>query len=99
MTIYQHRATITAASGETSTTSLKVLGGLLRQVLITANTSSTMFRANLTDENSVVVENWGFSKGQLREDSLAFPVAGRYTLNVTNASPDDTFTVLLSIQE
>ena len=99
MTVYQHRATVTAQSGSTSTVTLKVLGGLLRQVLITANTSTTVFRANLVDENSITVENWGFSRGELREDGIAFPMAGIYTLNVTNASPDDTFTILMSVQE
>lgn len=99
MLIYQHRATVVAASGSTSTATLKVFGGLLRQVLVTANTASTVFRANLVDENSVTVENWGFSTGQLREDAIALPVAGTYTLNITNASPNDTFTILLGVQE
>lgn len=99
MTVYQHRDSIVAASGSTSTTTLKVLGGLLRQVLVTANTSTTVFRANLVDENSVTVESWGWSTGQLREDALALPIAGSYKLNLTNISPNDTFTVLMSVQE
>lgn len=99
MNIYQHRASITASSGSTSSDTLNVRGGLLRQVLVTANTSTTVFRANLVDANSVTVSNWGFHTGQINDMHVSLPVSGRYTLNITNASPDDTFTVLLGIQE
>ena len=99
MTVHQHRATATAASGTTSTTTLKLNPGLLRQVLITANTSTTVFRANLVDYKSVTVANWGFSQGQINELGFAMPVMGQYILNITNASADDTFTVLLGVEE
>ena len=99
MTIYQHRASVTASSGSTSSDTLNVRGGILRQVLVTANTSTTVFRANLVDANSVTVSNWGFHTGQINDGSITLPVAGRYTLNITNASPDDSFTVLLGVEE
>ena len=100
MTIYQHRASITAASGSISSTTLKVRGGLLRQLYIKANTASTVFKANLVDDNSITVLNYGLHTGDLNDFlNLALPVQGQYVLNITNASPDDTFAVLLGVEE
>lgn len=99
MTIYEHKTTLTASAGSTATTSLDIRGGLMRQILVTANTSSTVFRANLQDRDGIVRVDWGFNTGQLNELGLAIPVVNRYTLNITNASPNDTFTVRLAVQE
>ena len=38
-------------------------------------------------------------EGELIDDKLEFPIVGKYTLNITNASPDDTFKVVVAIQE
>ena len=99
MTIYQHRATITAASGSTNTVTLNVRGGLCRQVMVIANTSTTVFRTNIVDNSSYTVANYGFSRGQLNDATAQIPMAGVYTVNITNASPDDTFRILLGIVE
>lgn len=99
MTVYQHRATVSAVAGTTSSTSLTIPGGLLRQVFIAANTLTTIFRANLVDKKNLTVANWGFCKGQINEFQFAMPLQGAYTLNITNASLDDTFSILLSVEE
>ena len=84
-------------------TTLTIPGGLLRQVLIRANTSTTVFRADLVDENSITCLNYGYHRGELNDTGahggLPFPVAGEYTLNITNASPNDTFSIVLGVQE
>ena len=98
MTIYQHRATVTAASGSTSSATLKILGGICRQVLIIANTSSTTFLTTITDESSMEVARYGSQQGEL-DDITSIPMSGRYTINITNASADDTFRVLLGVEE
>ncbi len=49
MTIYQYRATLTTASGSTNQKSLNILGGLCRQVFVTANTATTIFKVNIQD--------------------------------------------------
>ena len=99
MTIYQHRASITASSGSTSSQTLNVRGGLCRQVLIRANTSTTVFQANITDANDLVVLNYPYAETEINDWDIALPMAGRYTINITNASPDDTFQVLIAVQE
>lgn len=68
-------------------------------MFVSANTTTTVFRANLVDSNSVTILNWGFHAGQINDMSLQIPISGTYTLNITNASPNDTFTVLMQVQE
>ena len=98
MTIYPFRATVTTASGSTSSTSLKIPGGICRQVIVQANTSTTVFRANLTDSNSLNVMDYGVQTGEMN-DVTAFPMAGSYVFNITNASPDDTFKIYFAVEE
>ena len=74
-------------------------GGLCRQILITANTSTTVFRANLQDEDGINRLDFGFCKGQLNEVGLAFPMVNTYTVSITNASPNDTFVGRVAVQE
>lgn len=98
MTIHQHRATVTTSSGSTSSTTLNILGGICRQVLIVANTSSTTFLSYITDEAGLEVARYGSQTGEL-DDITSIPMAGRYVINITNASPEDTFKILLGVQE
>lgn len=98
MTIYQYRASATASAGSTSTTSLNIRGGICRQVRIVANTASTTFLSNITDANSLVVARYPSQQGEL-DDITSIPMAGRYTVNITNASADDTFTIYLGVEE
>ena len=92
---------MTAASGTVSSASLYIPGGIGRQLLIRANTATTLFRAALIDENSVTRRHWGFHRGELNDttDNIRMAFTGSYTIQITNASPDDTFTTILSIQE
>lgn len=99
MTIYEHKTSLTTASGTIGTISLKVPGGLLKYVLVRANTDTTVFRFKLTDDNSRVRLNYGFHQGELVDDKISMPITGAYTASITNASPDDTFDVVLAIQE
>lgn len=99
MTIYEYRASLTVASGATSGTSLDVLGGLARQLIIRASSANTTFRANLTDYKGTVRAYWGFHTDELNETNMILPVAGKYTVNITNASQDGPFTVYLGVQE
>lgn len=98
MTIYPFRTSVTTAGGSTSSTSLKVSGGICRQVIVQANTASTIFQANLTDENGLKVMDYGVQTGEMN-DVTAFPMAGSYIFNITNASPDDTFKLYFSVEE
>lgn len=99
MMIYEHKTSITASAGSVSTITLKVYGGLLRYAYVQANTSTTVFRANLTDEDGDSIIDWGFHIGSLRDSDIAIPLLGKHTLQITNASPNDIFKVKLRIAE
>ena len=98
MTIYPYRTTLTSLAGATSSTTLDIIGGLLRQVLIVANTASTVFQPFITDEAGLEVSRYGLQTGEM-SDLTAIPVRGRYTISITNASPNDTFRIFLGVQE
>ena len=88
-----------ASAGSAAAVTLKVLGGLCRQLLVRANTSTTVFRVNLTDSNDVIRRNYAFHRGELNDMEITLPMAGAYTIQVTNASLNDTFQVVLGVQE
>lgn len=97
--IYEFKTSLTVSGGSASTVTLKVIHGLLRNVYVIANTSTTVFRFNLKDEDGLTRQDYGFSKGMLNDNLIQYPIAGQYTLNITNASPNDTFAVRLGIEE
>ena|SRR3990167_8275843 len=99
MTIYEHKTSLLIQSGSTATTTLRVIGGLLRSVYIKANTNTTVFRADLTDDDGNQRINYGFSTGMINDNEIAYPLRNRYTLNITNASLDDIVTICLGVQE
>ena len=99
MTVYEHRQTVTAAAGAVSAIGLNIPGGLIRQVLIRANTDTTVFRANLTDASALRRRDYGFHTGEINDTNLSLAIAGSLAINITNASPNDTFAVLVAVQE
>ena len=99
MTIYEHRASMVCSGGSSSSTTLYCPGGIANQFLVRANTSSALFRANLTDENGVVRVNYGFTRGEINDQDIRLAIVGSYGVNITNATADDTFTVILAIEE
>ena len=101
MTGYEHRATVVVQSGTGTTYSLFIPGGIGSQLLVRANTTTTVFRVQLQDENSLVRRHWGFHRGEINDttDNIHFFMVGSYAIQIVNASPDDTFTVVLSVKE
>ena len=103
MTIYEHRTSLSTTSGSTTTTTLNVRGGILRQLMVRSGTSTTVFRVAVVDTSNMLGSftrrNWGFHTQELDEE-MAMPVNGKITLNVTNASPaTDTFSIYLGVEE
>ena len=97
--IYEHRTSMTVSGGSTTTTSLSVIHGLMQQLLILANTSTTVFRASIVDDGGITRMNWGFSKGELNEIGSFFPIVNKYKINITNASQTDTFQIIMAVKE
>lgn len=42
--------------------------------------------------------DYGVQTGEMN-DITSMPMAGKYTFNITNASPDDTFKVYFAVEE
>lgn len=97
--IYEFKTTLTVSAGSASSTTLSVLGGLLRSVYVKANTATTVFRCNLQDEDGLNRIDYGFSTGMLNDYHIHYPIVNKYTFNITNASPNDTFIVRLGVHE
>ena len=99
MTVYEHRTTLTAASGAATGSTLFIPGGIGNQLLVRANTTSTLFRVDLKDENGIIRCHYGFVRGELNDQELRLAMTGSYAIEITNADADDTFTVILSVEE
>ena len=99
MTVYEFRNTVTTASGAASAIGLNIPGGLIRQVLIRANTATTLFTANITDASGTIRRHYGFHRGEMNDMEITLAVAGSLAINITNASPNDTFAVVVACQE
>lgn len=97
--VYTHPASVTAASGSASSTTLKVKSGLMQQLLIRSATDSTVFRADVTEVGGVAVRHYGYHTGEINDVGAHLPLAGDYTVNITNASANDTFTIRLVVEE
>lgn len=99
MTVYEFRATSVAAAGAASAIGLNIPGGLIRQVLVRANTDTTVFRVNLTDASGLRRRDYGYHTGEINDMGITMAIAGSLAVNITNASPNDTFQILVAVQE
>lgn len=99
MTIYEAKTTLTVLGGSGNTVTLRIADGIANYLLIRANTASTVFRAHLTDEDSDIRLNYDFHEGEIVDDKLNLLMSGTYTINITNASPNDTFRIKLAVRE
>lgn len=99
MTIYEHKDTVFATAGSSASTSLSIPGGLLRYVFIRSNNSSTIFKATLNDSDGTDRISYDFHTNEIIDNVIVLPLVGKYTVQVTNASLDDTFKIILGVQE
>lgn len=74
-------------------------GGICRQVIVKASTAATTFHVTITDENSLPVRTYSTATGILLDDNRVIPVMGIYTLQITTASADGLFTLMMMVEE
>ena len=100
MTVYEHKTSIQVSGGSNGTVSLNIAGGIWGFFLVRPNTSTTVFRANVTNKNGDVIRNYAFHRTEIVDDDVDIPISGRCTVNITNASVnDETFRILFSVAE
>ena len=102
--IYKHETSQTTVGGSISSTTLNVRGGLLRQVLVQAQTSlAAIFKVTIAEQGGPNILSYGYHTGELNDTgasgALPLPVLGNYTLTIQNASPNDTFLVRFLVEE
>lgn len=54
--------------------------------------------ANIVDNNSLKIMDYGLNTGEFN-DVTAFPMYGKVTFSITNASQTDTFKTYFSVEE
>lgn len=98
MSVYSFRTTFVSASGIGSTNTLDIAHGLLKQVYIIAESSGTLFRTTITDDDSDNVISYGFARGEINDMEISVPVKGVYTIAVTS-NTNTRFTCKLMVHE
>jgi len=76
----------------------KLVPSLLRQILIQADTDSTVFDVDIIDDCDRVIRVWEDVEGVIN-DLTPTPASGIYTVRITNATADEGFTVYLCFSE
>jgi len=99
MKVAEYRREVTASSGSYNEETFNNVGGLLRNILVKANTATTTFQVTLTDHKDMVRKRYGWVEGELIDDTIAIPITGSYTIGIVNASVDDTFKIVFGVQE
>jgi len=101
MSINVHREVpvgVTTINGHWESATTSKLNGLLRHIIVKANSDGTIFDFYMQDTNQVVIFRREDIDGELNEQ-VAIPVHDKYSLYIDNATADETFTVYLGVQE
>jgi hypothetical protein len=89
---------MTVSGGSSTFSSLNNIGGICRQVFISAQTNTTIFKMSIVNDDDLTVRQYALHTGEIN-DLEEFPIYGVNNINITNVSNTDTFDVLLLIQE
>lgn len=98
-TLYKYNpGSVTPTAGLWTGNTLKILGSLCHQLYIKAATSTTTFNLSIIDPDSVSIRKFTNIKGTLN-DLTPFPMSGINTVEISSASADEVFTVLVCVME
>ena len=89
--------TITTASNTVSVNTKK-LNGKLCYLYVKAKTSTTEFDFQIIDVDGRIVREYVDETGIIRDDQ-ALPFDGKYTLKILNSGADETFEIMMMIEE
>ena len=99
MSVYRYQpGQVTPTAGLWSGNTLKILGRLCQQIYVKAATSSTTFNLAIIDPDSISVRKFSNITGTLN-DLTPFPMSGVNTVEISSASADEVFTVLVCVLE
>lgn len=95
--VHQEKYTVSTSSGSASQTIIAG-GNICYDIFVKAATSSTTFDVSLTDIYGNVVYTRNDITGELSEQ-LQKLTYGNWTLNISGASADESFKILLLFRE
>jgi len=90
-------ATITAAAGAVSVNT-KNINGILSYLYVKSASSDTEYDFQILDADGRIIRTYTDETGTIRDDQ-ALPLDGKYTLKILNSSADETFDILMMIEE
>ena len=95
--IHPEKLTLTTSSGS-ATGNTKRLVGILRQVVVSPATSSTVFDVTITNPQSSTVYERLSEAGELSEE-VQLPLHGIHTVSLSNATADEEFSIQLILED
>ena len=97
-TVYKYRPTVTTSSGYWTGNTEYIIGDMGQQIYVKAEHSTTTFDVIVTNSDDVEVRKFeGIT--EVLNDLTPFPMSGVHTVEIDNASRDETFTVRLCVLE
>jgi hypothetical protein len=104
MTYHQIRGIAAVSGGVWSMNTALFTGDSLKQVVLIATTSTTIFDFTIEDSYGIEIfpdENVDSTaiEGSLNVTDLAYPLVGIYTLKITNSTRDEDIQYLLMVEE
>ena len=99
MKIYRYRTTLSTSGLTGSTNTNPIIGAICHQIYIQAQTATTTFQANIQDVYATTARSYAVHVGKILDDNLRLPVENIYTIQITNASADGPFDVMLLARE
>jgi hypothetical protein len=97
MLIHKERLTGSTSSGTLALTTARFSGVRCVQIFCKPATAATTYDIKLTDKDDAVFEELGVEGTLNREVRL--PLAGTYTVTISNASSDEAFVFFLGLEE
>ena len=95
--VYKYRDTITVAAGSGSGNTVSV-HGICRRFYIEPTTATTIYKVNVTDDDSDTIKNYEWKQGTY-QDFTPFIMQGINTINITNSTANENFVIKLYIEE
>ena len=96
--IHKEQLTITASSGSGTVNTNQFIMGLMKQILVSPATASTIYDITVTSPEGLIISQTTSQTGDFA-DEMDIPVRGMHTVQIDNATVDELFTINLVIEE
>lgn len=98
MIIHKEIISLTPSSGSATTNTNKLLVGILRQVLCSPTTPTTIYDITITSPEGLIIYQTTSQTGDLADD-VTLPMRGIHTVALANSTVDEVFNINLVVDE